>query len=382
MANFLERFRNPLFLLLVVLVQTVWLATQVHPVRFGSTLRPGEDGHNVTLLRRWAMDVAGPVERGAHGSGDATHRLWANYLDLRGARQQNAALKAEVARLRLEQAAFAQDAAAGRRLQRLLDLRQHYVTSTVAAQVIGTSGSDRSHVLWIDKGSADGLAADQPVITPEGVVGKLRDVMPHTAQLVLLSDPSSGAGVVLTTTHLRAIVRGTAAGAIEIGNLTPDERIKAGEQVLTSGGDQVFPRGLPVGTVASVRPDVQHPPYTIITLHPAAPLRQLEDVLVITGTAPTLSPAAQGDAMQAEATAAAANQRAADLIAARLPSIHEAGAAPETTGAAANAPANATDPAQQQKVAPPPQVKPPAHKDRYSPGITPDATDLTPGAPH
>ncbi len=390
MDTFLGRLKNPLVLLAVVLLQTLWLATQVHhPGRPGLGFSAGEDEGKVSLLREWAMAVAAPAERGVHGTGAGLRRTWANYVDLRGARQQNAALKDEVARLRLEQAAFAQDAAEGRRLQALLQFKQHYVTSTVAAQVIGTSGSDRSHVLWIDKGAADGLRPEQAVITPDGVVGKLRDVMPHTAQLLLVSDPNSGAGVILVSTRLRAIIRGTSAGDVEINNLTSDERIKAGEQVLTSGGDQVFPRGLPVGTIASVQPDVKHPPYTLIHIKPAANLRQLEEVLVITGTDPALSASAQSDAALAEKTAAE-NQKAADLVAARLPSVHDgeakdgdqpASASTAVTGkaaAAAGATAGAVPGVPNSGM---PKPKPAAHADRYSPGATPSAEELTPGAP-
>ena len=386
MDTFLGRFRNPLVLLAVVLLQTLWLATQVqHPLRPGPGSSTSEDSRKVTLLRSWAMAFAGPVERVTHAGGVGFRSAWTNYVDLRGAREQNASLKQEVARLRLEQAAFAQDAAEGRRLQTLLAFKQHYVTSTVAAQVIGTSGSDRSHVFWIDKGSADGLRPEQPVITPDGVVGKLRDVMPHTAQLLLIDDPNSGAGVILQSTRMRGIVRGTAAGEVVINNLTNDDRIKSGEQVITSGGDEVFPRGLPVGTITFVEPDPRHQPYTLIHIRPAANLRQLEEVLVITGTSAALPAVAQSDAAQAEATAEA-NQRAADLVAARLPSLHDAPAdAPAATGAevgkAATAAAQSSGPVPGVPNSGMPKVKPPVHADRYSPGSTPSAENLTPGAP-
>jgi len=58
-----------------------------------------------------------------------------------------------------------------------------------------------------------------------------------------LNDPSSGAGVVLATTRIRAILRGTLDGRVQIGNLTADSRIQPGEPVLTSGGDQVYREG-------------------------------------------------------------------------------------------------------------------------------------------
>ena len=388
------RLRNPLVLLALVLAQTLWLAIQVQrPVRPGFVLGSPGDGHKATLLRSWTMFLFGPAEHATEASGAGVRHLWANYVDLRHTREQDQALRTELARLREEQASFAEDAAEGRRLQSLLGFKQQYIASTVAAEVIGTSGSDRSHVLWIDKGSADGLRPEQPVITPDGVVGKLRDVMPHTAQLLLIDDANSGAGVFLASSRMRGILRGTATGEVTINNLTPDDRIKAGEHVITSGGDEVFPRGLPVGVITAVAPDPQHPPYTLIHIQPAANLHRLEEVLVITGTVPDLPPAAQADAAQAEA-AAEANKRAADMIAERLPSLHEdatgasgAAGASGATGASGTTAAAAETAAKGAGGVPGvpnsgmPTPKPALHPDRYSPGSTPPADDLTPGAP-
>lgn len=386
------RLKNPLVLLALVLVQVLWLAVQVQrPVRTPLALGGSEDGPKVTLLRSWTMAVLGPVEHATEATGGGVRHFWSDYIDLRHTREQNVALRDEIVRLREEEASFAEDAAEGRRLQHLLAFKQQYITSTVAAQVIGTSGSDNSHVLWIDKGSADGLKPEQPVITPDGVVGKLRDVMAHTAQLLLLNDSNSGAGVFLASSRMRGILRGTADGEVVINNLTADDRIKPGEQVITSGGDQIFPRGLPVGVITSVAPDPQHPPYTLIHIKPAANLHQLEEVLVITGTVPDLPPTAQADAAQAEA-AAQDDQRAADLIAERLPSIHNddasgaagatgASGATGTTAAAADAAANGPGGVPGVPNSGMPTPKPALHPDRYSPGTTPPAADLTPGAP-
>jgi len=315
-------------------------------------------------------------------------RVWGNYVGLRHAKEQNQALLLEVARLRQEQTEFAEDAAEGRRLQALLGFKQQYVAKTVAAQVIGTSGSDRSHVLTLDKGSLDGLKAEQAVMTPDGVVGKLIYVFPHTSQLLLLNDPTSGAGVVLESTRIRAIVRGSATGRVVIDNLTSDGRIQAGEKVLTSGGDMVFPRGLPVGVIESVTADPQHQPYTLITIAPAANLMRLEEVLVITGTTTDLPVAAQQDAAAAEA-AAEANKRAADLIAERLPSVKAEGAvgASGASGSSGVAGASGATGALDRSGVPGvpnsglPKVVPAVHPDKYSPGATPPATDLKPGGP-
>jgi rod shape-determining protein MreC len=285
----------------------------------------------------------------------------------------------------------------GHRLQELLKFQQHYVAATVAAQVIGTSGTDQSRVLYIDKGSSDGLKIDQAVITPDGIVGKLREVLPHTSQVLVINDQTSGAGVLLTSTRTRAILHGSATGHVVINNLTPDSRIKPGEQVLTSGGDQVYPRGLPVGTIESIVLDPDHQPYTLIQIKPAANLFQLEEVLIITGTQSNLPELAQKDLgqgaataqQQAEAKAAAkaaadeaaaeaAAQSAAQVVADRLPSIHDA-----ETAADPNSPAgSAAKPTPTNPAGVVPKPLPTVHPDRYSPGTTPPASTLTPGAGH
>lgn len=384
MDSFFIRFKNVLVLIALVLLQVVALAVQVQ--RSSEATLPGDtaDGRKITLLRRWTVALVTPVERLTHGTSLRTRSLWSNYIDLRHTREQNQKLRQEVTQLREEQASFAEDAAQGRRLQAVLGFQQKYIARTIAAQVIGTSGSDRSHVLYLDKGSADGLQPNQAVITPYGVVGKLRDVFPHTSQLLLINDSSSGAGVLLESTRIRGIVRGTATGEVEINNLTADDRIKPGEQVVTSGGDQVFPRGLPIGTIQSIAPDPQHQPYTAITIKPAADLSRLEEVLVITGTSATLPATAQADAAQAEATASEESKRAAEVLAQKLPSANDDTAADGTGKTSA-----VTSPAAGQVVGGVPgvpnsglpKVQPPAHPDRYTPGVTPPAAELRPGAP-
>jgi rod shape-determining protein MreC len=382
MESFFSRFKNVLVLVVVLLAQTIGLAIQVRrPAELGAP-----DGKKVTLLRSWVVASVTPVERFFHGIGHNVRFGWSNYVDLRNTRHLNQELKDEVARLRLEQAQLAEDALQGHRLQTLLNFQRSYVTSTLAAQVIGTSGTDQSRVLYIDKGANDGLKVDQAVMTPDGIVGKIRAAFPHTAQVLLINDPTSGAGVLLESTRIRAILRGSQTGHIVITNLTPDSRIKPGEKVLTSGGDQVYPRGLSVGTIESIAPDPEHQPYTIIQVKPATNLFQLEEVLVITGTQADLPLQAQKDLAKGAATAKeiaaakaaeeeaaeAAAQSAAQIIAEKLPSVHEGEQAGTNASADAAKPA-ATTPAV-------PKPPPTLHPDRYTPGTTPPASSLKPGA--
>src|SRR3984885_15082205 len=210
MESFFTRFKNVLVLVAILLAQTIGLAVQVRrPVESGAP-----DSSRVTLIRYWAVSIVTPFERFFHGIGSNVRGGWSNYIDLRHTRQQNHDLQEQISRLRLEQAAMAEDAIQGHRLQAMLDFKQRYVATTVAAQVIGTSGSELSRVIYIDKGAKHGLQPDQAVITPDGIVGKLRDVFPHTSQVLLINDQTSGAGVLLATTRIRAILRGSTTGRI------------------------------------------------------------------------------------------------------------------------------------------------------------------------
>ncbi|SNT25052.1 rod shape-determining protein MreC [Granulicella rosea] len=367
MESFFSRFKNQLVLIVILLVQTIALAVQVR--------RPVEPGHpdaeSVRLLRYWASSLMTPAERISTGFGHSVRGGWSSYVGLRNVRAENEALKKQIAEMRLQQAAISEDALEGQRLQKLLDFREHYVASTIAAQVIGTSGSEQSRMLTLNKGYEDGLKTDMAVITPDGIVGKLRLVFPHSSELLLVNDPTSGAGVILESTRIRAILHGSANGRVQITNLTQDSRIKPGEKVITSGGDQVFPRGLAVGVIESIVPDPEHQPYTLITLKPAANLFQLEEVLVITGTQPNLP----GDAQQQ--LAADAEKHAADVSAERLPSIHDGPA----TEADPSKPTDETAPPANNSTDLVPKPKPALHPDRYSPGTAAPAAELTPGSP-
>jgi rod shape-determining protein MreC len=356
MESFFSRYRNALVLITVLVAQVIGLAVQV---RRPDPNAPDKGG--VRLIRSWVVGIVTPPEMLLHGTGRGIRGAWMNYLDLIHVRKQDKDLKAELDRLRLEEDSLAEDARQGQRLQALLGFREKYVYKTVAAQVIGTSGTEQSQVLLIDKGSQDGLKPDMPVITPDGIVGKTRDVFRHTSQVLEISDVTSGAGVILEKTRIRGVLRGDTWGQPEIVNVSPDERIQRGEAVLTSGGDAIYPRGLAVGTVERVIPQ---PEGTLVNVRvkPAANLSQLEEVLVITSMGAEMPTEMQQDLGDAE-------QKASDVLAEKLP-----------TRSDPNAPADQQqDSSPDSEVAPP--VKPPQalHPDHFTPSDTPPAADLIPG---
>jgi rod shape-determining protein MreC len=366
MESFFARYRNFLVLFVILLAQIVGLAVQVRRTADGrGVLDPG-DGPGVRLIRYWAESIVALPERGIHSSKLGLIGLWQSYLDLRHVREQNLDLQQTIDRLRLEQAAMMEDTKQGQRLQAMLDFQQKYIYSTLPAQAIGSSGSDQSRVFYLDKGSSNGLKPDMAVITADGIVGKIRVVFPHTAQVLAVNDQSSGAGVILETTRIRGILRGNAAGQLQIVGILSDQRIQPGEKVLTAGGDMVFPRGLPVGVVQKVVPDPDHDSFINVLIQPAAHLERLDEVLVITSTQPHYSDQEQQDLATSEALKSAdlaalqEQKRASQIMAERLPGLTD----PNLPSAQQQPPEGAAAPAA------PTRAPMPLHPDRFSPGQT------------
>jgi rod shape-determining protein MreC len=305
MENFFTRYRNITVLLSLLMAQVIMLATQIR--------RPeAATGESISLLRSWVVGAFVPAEKAFASVGSGTRNFWRNYIDLRGVRAQNENLQAQLDRLRLEEVSLAEDAGQARRLQSLLAFKEKFISQTVAAQVIGTSGSEHSHVLYIDKGSRDGIKVDMAVITPRGIVGKITKVFPdNTSQVLEINDATAGAGVMLERSRLRGVLHGTASGIPEILHIMADEKIEVGEPVVASGGDQIYPRGLPVGTVLSIGPDPEGGPFMLVRVKPSANLDKVEEVLVITKVVDKSPEQDQGGP----------TLRAADILAQRLPTV-------------------------------------------------------------
>jgi len=342
MENFLARYRNASVLVVVLLAQVIALATQV---KRSPDPRHPEAG-SVRLIRLWAVSAITPLEKALVNTSGWMQAGWANYAYLRGVREQNRALRAELDRMRLAQVRLSEDAAQARRLQALLDFKQQFVSQTVAAQVIGSSGSEQSRLLYLDKGTGNGIALDMPVITPEGIVGKVIRVFPSASQVLEITDPSSGVGVILEKSRLLGILKGTPGGQTEVQYVMADEKVDAGERVLTSGGDSVFPKGLPVGIVQRAVFDRERDPFLKIQVKPATDLGRLEEVLVITRVAER----------QPEAPELPTRMRAADILAQRLPGVKNKPEAAATMAAIwrASARQKSAPPKAQAKPWPPP----------------------------
>jgi rod shape-determining protein MreC len=312
MENLMSRYRNVSILVAILFVQVLGLAVQVKR-------RTGAD-ESTRIIRLWTVSAVTPLEKALVWCQNGLGGLWNNYIYLRGVRQENRDLKFEIERLRLDQVRLSEDAAQARRLQALLGFKEQYIAKTVAAQVIGSSGSEQSRSIYIDKGTSAGVEKDMAVITADGLVGRVLRAYGSSAQVLLMNDQSSGVGVILDKSRLQGVIKGTAAGEVILEKVMTDEQVSPGDLIVTSGGDQIFPKGITVGTVMKVSPGADL--FLNIRVKPSASLSRLEEVLVITRKEDRAPSVAETNSV-----------RAVDILTQRLPSV------PDKPAADANQPA-------------------------------------------
>ncbi len=300
--------RRPLRLLAgVVLAQILLLAFQI------------KREHDVRLIRYWAVEVTSPAERAGTWIFSRAGGFWSGYVALHNARAENQSLRAELGRLRLRNAELESQTAEAQRLAILLDFREaHPEAPMLAAQVIGASADPVSHTLFINRGERDRVRRNMAVITPDGVVGKIMELFPSTAQVLLINDRDSGVGVLFADTRTHGVVKGSGDALPRMEYVVNTEKVRVGETILTSGEDRIFPKGLLVGAVADAAPGN---PFQTIHVEPAVRLDRLEDVLVLLSLQELTPPKTAALTVDAEPTAPASTPTQAAAVASKHPAV-------------------------------------------------------------
>jgi len=267
MAGIPSRHRSVVLLAGVIVLQVVLLAVQIKRDSQGR------------LLRVWTVGAVSPFQRaGARGIGNI-RGTWSHYFALQNTSRENEELKRENNALKLQVNQLHSKAAESDRLAALLNFRQSQrEVPMVAARVIGTSADTASQTIYLDHGERDGIRRNMGVITPDGVVGKVIESYRDTAQVLLLTDKDSGVGAMLADSRIQSPVGGTGEPLLAMKYIPTDDTVNVGEQVVTSGMDRIFPRDLPVGTVAEIKTGR---PFQQVRVRPAAKLARLEEVIVL-----------------------------------------------------------------------------------------------------
>jgi rod shape-determining protein MreC len=264
------RVRRYGILLAVLLVSLLLLTVQT---RGGGTGRAGE---LVTIAVTPIQSLLVRVHRGALN-------LWANYIDWKSVRRDNAALREENEQLRVQSMQAGETREENARLRRLLVLRDRLPLATVAGEVIGREAGGWVRSLTVNRGRGDGIAQQTPVIVPDGLVGRVVQVHRGAAVIQLLNDPASTVGAVIQRTRTAGLVEGDAGGTVRFKFMARDgASVAPGDLVVTSGLGTLFPKGLPVGRVMKIE-DKGSALFHFAVLAPAVDFSRVEEVLLVTG---------------------------------------------------------------------------------------------------
>jgi len=241
------------------------------------------------LLQEVTFGLVAQVQRAGAAVSDGLVSGWHGYVDLRGVRERNAQLQRDLdaAKIRLQQERAA--AARSEELAQLLDLKSRTNFAVAAAEVLAGSATPEFRTITIGKGKADGLKPDMAVVSPNGVVGRVILPSAGAAKVQLLVDRNAAAGALIERSRAQGVVVGSGDERLQMDYVSEVSDVVAGDLVVTSGIDGIYPKGFVIGRVEAV--EKSGGAYRRITIKPAVDFRSIEEVLVV------LTPSA-GDATQ------------------------------------------------------------------------------------
>ena len=300
----IEIHRRTGYLLLATLVaQVILISAQVRT------------SAGTRVLQAVTFGVFSEVQLGTAWVFGGVRSIWDGYIGLRGAHQENQRLREALADSQVKLLQTQAMAMRGTELEKILELRARTPLRTVAASVIAGEATGVFRMLTIDKGSSSGLRKDMAVIAPGGIVGRIIEPPPlYAAKVQLIVDREAAAGAVIARTGVGGVVtrrqaskyddeRHPAEPDLELDYVSNLSDAKVGDRLVTSGLDGIFPRGITIGWLASVKKG--HGLYKDITVWPAVDFSEVATVLVVLDPPQTVGPSPAAAATVSPAPAAA-----------------------------------------------------------------------------
>lgn len=225
--------------------------------------------------------VSAPVVHTVHSVYRSGYEYLAYYSKLSESSEKNEMLQQQLAVLRTRLLALEEEKIENRRLRKLLGVIEKHRLDGLYARVTGLETNSWSGVIRINRGSTDGIELNSAVISHGGIVGQVVEVSLSSSRVMLVTDSRSGLDVRLQESRVRGVLKGNGEGECELNFIHNDQPVTKGDNIVTSGLDDIYPPGLLVGEVKRVKSSDQSL-FKIITVNPAIDLDTLEDVYVIT----------------------------------------------------------------------------------------------------
>jgi rod shape-determining protein MreC len=206
--------------------------------------------------------------------------------DIVSLRARNVELEAQVSQLQTQVIELQQRVNETEILAALVDFSRSNPESTYkAASVIGRDPSPFLHYIIINRGSNDDIRRGMPVVTNQGLVGRIDAVIADAARVQLITDPASSINVYLQNAETDAVLFGSVTGDVSLDMISQDSSVEPGDLILTSGLGGGYPSDLIIGQVVTMR-SLEFELFQQATVQPAVDFTRLDIVLVITNFRP------------------------------------------------------------------------------------------------
>ena len=242
----------------------------------------------IEILRRISGWVVIPVESAVHTVLEAAGDFFAGFSDNGKMERTRADLEAELARLQNMEQQYNEAILENQRLKALLKEEADYPEFTFEyAKVIASGNEDYISVFTLNKGSADGVQKDMPVIAVGGLAGRIISVSEHFSVMMALTDSRSSVPGIVESTRDTGMVKGyVSAGQTgtncTMTNLPIEVKSRPGDIVKTSGRGGVFPKGIYIGEIIEVSTG-NTTLNTTVVVQPSVDFAHLEEVLIVVG---------------------------------------------------------------------------------------------------
>lgn len=238
--------------------------------------------HLLKPIENVAAQLFFPLQRGLDSLGERFTNLGRYFQDLETLRGQNEELQELVDQLVIENVRLREAEIENITLRQQLGFKEATPNyQLLSAQVIGRDPSNLLGYITIDRGSGDGIAAGMPVVTSQGLVGRVIETYPRSSRVVLITDASSSVNALIQDSRATGVVQGKPGGGVVMRYIQQGEEVKVGDLVLTSGLGGNFPRRLVIGQVTAVRQkDIEL--FQEAEVEPTVEFGHLEMVMIIT----------------------------------------------------------------------------------------------------
>lgn len=234
----------------------------------------------VSLAENAALTLLSPFQEAVEWMVTSVYGVWDRYIYLVDLKDENARLRSMSDKLAFENLLLVERLKSYQRLDSLLAFPSLDETPFEAAQVIGRDPTDRAKILILNKGTKHGIAANMPVVTHRGVVGRIVSAGWSSSKTLLITDIRSAVDGIAQETRDSLVAVGSNSPTLEVKYLSFNSKAKNGDIVISSGLGGIFPKGLLVGVLENVTP-VSGSLFLSAQLRPAEDFNRLEEALIL-----------------------------------------------------------------------------------------------------